>query len=85
MIIENVLLDNRGNTYALSPFRRVFCIMTGGYLMGLDSHRVVSHSARASNPGPTAPSKSWNRRFAGQQGNELPGIGAVSISGDING
>ena len=39
------------------------------------------YPARASNPGPTAPSKSWNRRFTGQQGNELPGIGAVSISG----
>ena len=33
----------------------------------------------------TAPSKSWNRRSTGQQGNELPGIGAVSYEGLIPG
>ena len=87
------ILDSRGNTYSLSPFRRAFAFKlgssqpTGSYGVN-DVVRVTSpvglvYPARASNPGLTAPSKSWNRRSTGQQGNELPGIGAVSYEGLI--
>ncbi len=47
--------------------------------------KAFIYPARASNPGLTAPSKSWNGRSTGQQGNELPGIGAVSYEGLIPG
>jgi len=39
------------------------------------------YPAKASNLGSTAPSKSWKGRSAGRQGNELLGIGAVSLRG----
>ena len=35
MIIERDLLDNRGNTYGLSPFRRAFCYLRGLSLVTL--------------------------------------------------
>ena len=78
------LLDNRRINYVSKPVSSGFIIIKGGDIrFGPYEVSFLSYPASVSSTGLTAPSKSWNGRSTGQQGNEPSGIGAVSYEGLI--